>query len=214
MIDDAGDVWTWIGMDSETKLVISWLSGSREAGDALDFADDLRARIATPQVQVNTDGYGVYVYALDEAFGADAHHGQIVKMYGRPSEEERRRYSPSQCVSVRKVSASGHPDMEMVSTSYVERQNLTVRMSVRRFTRLTNAFSKKLRNHVYAQALYFVWYNFCRPHKTLRDATPAMAAGLEEYARDARWIVGLIDARAPAPKKRGPYKKRKAKISN
>lgn len=139
-------------------------------------------------------------------------YAQLVKIYGPAPEEDKRRYSPVECVDTRRKVVSGQPDMVHVSTSYVERSNLTMRMSMRRFTRLTNAFSKKLENHCYVQALYFTYYNFCRPHKSLGGATPAMAAGLAEYPYNTRWIVGQIKAREPVPAPRGPY--RKSKISN
>ena len=206
VIDRAGDVWTWTGIDSDTKLVISWLVGGRDASYALDFMDDLRARLAN-RVQLTTDGYGAYLEAVDGAFGGYVDYAQLVKIYGSPPEEEARRYSPARCLSSRKIAMVGNPDMAEINMSYVERHNLTMRMSMRRFTRLTNAFSKKAQHHIYAVALYTVWYNFCRPHKTLKGRTPAMAAGLAEYRQNIRWIVELIDERAPKPK-RGPYKKR------
>ena len=206
VIDVAGDVWTWTGIDSDTKLVVSWLVGGRDSSYALDFMDDLRGRLAN-RVQPSTDGYKVYLDAVEGAFGGNIDYAQLIKAYGQPSDEDRRRYSPAQCLSVRKREISGDPNMAEVNTSYVERHNLTMRMSMRRFTRLTNAFSKKVQNHIYALALYFVWYNFCRAHKSLGGETPAQAAGLADSPRDMRWVVDLIDARAPKPK-RGPYKKR------
>ena len=212
VVDSAGDVWTWTAIDSDTKLIVSWRVGSRDSGDALEFLDDLHKRVAD-RIQLSTDGYGAYVVAVEDAFGSDVDYAQIIKLYGRsPDEEAQRRYSPAQCLATRRVPIYGRPNMDELSTSYVERHNLTMRMSMRRFTRLTNAFSKKLQNHIHALALYFVWYNFVRVHKTLK-ATPAMAAGLAEYPRDMGWVVELIDARAPAPKKRGPYKKRAASPS-
>ena len=205
VIDAVGDIWTWTGIDRDTKLVVSWLVGGRDSDYALEFMDDLKDRLSN-RVQLSTDGHNAYVEAVEDAFGSDIDYAQLVKLYGAPSEEERRRYSPSRCIGMRKMPVSGQPNMDEASTSHVERHNLTMRMAMRRFTRLTNAFSKKLQNHVYALALYFVWYNFCRVHSTLKT-TPAMAAGLEEFPRDMRWIVGLVDERAPRPK-RGPYKKR------
>ena len=209
VIDTAGDVWTWTGIDRDTKLIVSWLVGGRDSGYALEFMDDLQSRLSY-RVQLTTDGHKAYLDAVDEAFGGQIDYAQLVKLYGQaPDDPQSRRYSPAQCVGTRKIPISGRPDMGAVSTSHVERHNLTMRMSMRRFTRLTNAFSKKVQNHCHALTLYFVWYNFCRKHKTLGE-TPAMAAGLADYQRDMRWIVELIDERAPAPK-RGPYKKR---ISN
>ena len=204
VIDGAGDVWTWTGIDSDTKLIVSWLVGGRDANCALDFMDDLRARLAN-RVQLSTDGYGAYLEAVEGAFGGYVDYAQLIKVYGNPPDEERRRYSPGQCLSTRKIPVSGTPDMAEVNTSYVERHNLTMRMSMRRFTRLTNAFSKKIQNHAYTVALYAVWYNFMREHKTL-GTTPAVAAGLAEYQLTMRQLVERIDARAPKPK-RGPYKK-------
>ena len=208
-IDSAGDVWTWTAIDSDTKLVLSWLVGGRDAEYGLEFMDDVRARLAN-RVQLSTDGHGAYLEAVDGAFGGAIDYAQLIKIYGNPSNEERRRYSPGQCISTRKVAVSGTPDMDAVNTSYVERHNLTMRMSMRRFTRLTNAFSKKRENHAYAVALYTVWYNFIRPHSSLKGQTPAQAAGLAETRLTMRQLVGLINERAPKPK-RGPYKKR---ISN
>ena len=209
VIDTAGDVWTWTGIDRDTKLIVSWLVGGRDSGYALEFMDDLQSRLSY-RVQLTTDGHKAYLDAVDEAFGGQIDYAQLVKLYGQaPDDPQGRRYSPAQCVGTRKIPISGRPDMGAVTTSHVERHNLTMRMSMRRFTRLTNAFSKKVQNHCHALALYFVWYNFCRKHKTLGE-TPAMAAGLADYQRDMRWIVELIDERALAPK-RGPYKQR---ISN
>ena len=210
VIDVAGDVWTWTGIDSDTKLIVSYLVGGRDAEYALAFMDDLRSRLAN-RVQLSTDGYKAYLGAVEGAFGGDVDYAQLVKLYGQAPEEERRRYSPAQCIGVRKIEVVGRPDMTELSTSYVERHNLTMRMSMRRYTRLTNAFSKKVENHCHAAALYTVWYNFCRPHKSLRGDTPAMAAGLAERPYGLGWIVGMIDDRAPEPGPRGPYK---SKVSN
>ena len=200
VIDTAGDVWTWTGLDRETKLIVSWLVGGRDSSYALEFMDDLQSRLSH-RVQLTTDGHKAYLDAVDEAFGGQVDYAQLVKLYGQaPDDPQGRRYSPAQCVGVRKIPVSGIPDMDAASTSHVERHNLTMRMSMRRFTRLTNAFSKKVQNHCHALALYFVWYNFCRKHKTL-GKTPAMAAGLADYQRDMRWIVEMIDERAP-PRRR------------
>ena len=210
VIDTAGDVWTWTGIDSDSKLIISWLvTLGRDSGYALEFMDDLRSRLAN-RVQLSTDGHRAYLGAVEGAFGGDVDYAQLVKLYGQPDESDRRRYSPSYCVGTRKVPVVGNPDMNELSTSYVERHNLTMRMSMRRFTRLTNAFSKKLENHYHAQSFYFTYYNWVRLHKSLGNQTPAQAAGLAECAFDMRWIVGLIDARAPKPK-RGPYKSKISK---
>ena len=208
VIDVAGDVWTWTGIDSDTKLIVSWLVGGRDAEYAIEFMDDLRGRLAN-RVQLSTDGYGAYLDAVDGAFGGNIDYAQLIKVYGQPSDEDRRRYSPAQCLSVRKREISGEPNMDEVSTSYVERHNLTMRMSMRRFTRLTNAFSKKVQNHIYSVALYTVWFNFVRPHSSLKGETPAQAAGLAAGRLTMRQLVGLINTRAPKAK-RGPYKKRAA----
>lgn len=206
VLDAAGDVWTWTGIDSDTKLVVAWLVGGRDAVYALEFMDDLRFRLAN-RVQLSTDGHRAYLEAVEGAFGGNVDYAQLIKIYGRPTEEERR-YSPPQCIGARRVSVVGNPDMEELSTSYVERHNLTMRMSMRRYTRLTNAFSKKFENHCHAVALYTVWYNFCRPHKSLGGDTPAMAAGLAERSYDLDWIVNLIEERTPPPGPRGPYRSR------
>ena len=209
VIDDAGDVWTWTGIDSDTKLIVSWLVGGRDSGYALDFMDDLQSRLAN-RVQLSTDGHRAYLEAVEDAFGTDVDYAMLIKLYGQPADaEERRRYSPGRCVGVRRVYVSGSPDMAEANTSYVERHNLTMRMSMRRFTRLTNAFSKKVENHAHALALYFVFYNFMRPHTSLNGKTPAQAAGLAKTALDLRWLVERMDSLAPKPK-RGPYKKRVA----
>ena len=206
--DGSGDTWTWTAIDADSKLVVSWLVGPRDAGSAFTFVSDLADRLAT-RVQLTSDGLRLYVDAVEDAFGADIDFAQLIKLYGATQETETR-YSPAQCQGTISKLITGHPDPKHVSTSYVERQNLTMRMSMRRFTRLTNAFSKKLLNHMHHVSLYFVHYNFCRVHKTLR-MSPAMAAGVTDTLRDAKWIVGLIDERAKKPGPRGPYKKR---ISN
>ena len=206
--EGAGDTWTWTAIDADSKLIVSWLVGPRDAGSAYTFVNDLADRLAT-RVQLTSDGLRLYVDAVEDAFGANVDYSQLIKLYGAPTETETR-YSPATCHGVIEKRITGNPDPKHVSTSYVERQNLTMRMSMRRFTRLTNAFSKKFMNHVHHVALYFVHYNFCRMHKTLR-MSPAMAAGVTDTLRDVEWIVGLIDARAEKPGPRGPYKKR---ISN
>lgn len=203
----AGDVWTWTALDADTKLIISYEIGDRSAETAYDFINDLRNRLAT-RVQLTTDGHGAYLEAIEEHFGGEVDYAQLVKLYGKSEGEKgpERKYSPAVCTGTKKKEVAGRPDPKHVSTSYVERQNLSMRMGMRRFTRLTNAFSKKLQNHLHMLSLYFVHYNFVRIHKSLK-VTPAMAAGVTDTLHDMKWIVGLIDARTPAPKKRGPYKK-------
>ncbi len=206
---EAGDVWTWTALEADHKMLVSWTVGDRSGGTAMELMDDLRERLAN-RVQLTTDGHKAYLEAVEGAFGGDVDYAQLIKLYGDAPDAEKR-YSPGECIGTRKRRVEGSPDPDHISTSYVERQNLTMRMSMRRFTRLTNAFSKKLENHVHMCALYAVHYNFVRIHKTLR-CTPAMAAGVSDTLRDMEWIVGLIDARAPKPGPRGPYRKRK--ISN
>ena len=204
-----GDVWTWTAIDADSKLIVSWLVGGRDSDYALGFMDDLASRLDT-RVQLTTDGHKAYLEAVEGAFGGDIDYAMLVKLYGAAPESVKGRYSPAECVGARKRSVEGDPDPKHISTSYTERHNLTMRMSMRRFTRLTNAFSKKIENHCHALALYFVWYNFVRIHKSLR-VTPAMAAGVTDTLRDMEWIVSLIDARISKPGRRGSYEKR---ISN
>ena len=205
----AGDVWTWTAIDADTKLIVSWFVGTRNVESGLAFMDDVRARLAN-RVQLTTDGHPVYPQAVEESFGENVDFAQLVKMYGAPSSsrEAARRYSPTECIGTRKHEVTGNPDPRHISTSYVERSNLSMRMGMRRFTRLTNAFSKRIENHCNALALYFVFYNFTRQHKTLR-MSPAMAAGIADRLWSVDDIVALIDAREGPPKKRGPYKPRK-----
>ncbi len=204
---EAGDVWTWTAIDADTKLICSYFVGDRSGQSAIAMMDDLRSRLAT-RVQLTTDGHKAYLEAVEGAFGGDVDYAQLVKLYG-PTITAPGRYSPAECVGARKVTVEGKPDKKHVSTSYVERQNLTMRMSMRRFTRLTNGFSKKLDNHIHALALYFAFYNFCRIHKTLK-VTPAMAARITDKLWSLEDIAERIDARQPEPAKRGPYKKRSA----
>lgn len=202
-----GDVWTWVALDADSKLAINWAVGNRDANTAETFIYDLADRLST-RIQLTTDGLRLYLEAVDGAFGADVDFAQLVKMYG-PGPEGEKRYSPAQCIGAQKRRLTGNPDTNHVSTSYVERQNLTMRMSMRRFTRLTNGFSKKVENLEHAISLHFMYYNFCRVHASLR-VTPAMEAGVSDHVWGLEEIIALIDA-AEQPKKRGPYKK---KISN
>ena len=207
----SGDVWTWTALDSDSKLIVSYVIGDRSTATALAFMDDLKARLAD-RVQLTSDGHNVYREAVETVFGREVDFAQLIKLYGKPEGEAatESRYSPGECTGTKKRRVVGNPDQTLISTSHVERHNLTMRMSMRRFTRLTNAFSKRIENHVHMLALYFVHYNFCRIHKTLRTS-PAMAAGITNKLRSIEWIVDLIDAREAKQLKRGPYKKR---ISN
>jgi len=207
----AGDTWTWTAIDSDSKLIVSYMVGGRDSGYAIEFMDDLRSRLSN-RVQLTTDGHKAYLEAVEGAFGGDVDYAQLIKMYGGAtgSKGHEKKYSPAECTGTKKVKISGEPEKALVSTSYVERQNLTMRMHMRRFTRLTNGFSKKVENHSYAVALHFMYYNFVRVHQTLK-VTPAMEAGLTSSLWDIKDIVALIDANEAAPKKRGPYKKRISK---
>ncbi len=188
-----GDVWTWVGIDADTKLVVSWFVGGRDADSACEFMNDVADRIDS-HIQLTTDGHKPYIKAVENAFdlgGVD--YAQLVKMYGvGEGSGNEKRYSPAECTGIRKNRIMGNPDKAHVSTSYVERQNLTMRMHMRRFTRLTNAFSKKIENHCYAIALHFVYYNFVKIHKTLRVA-PAMEAKLIDRLWEIEDIVKLAD---------------------
>jgi len=186
-----GDVWTWAGMDAETKLALSYSVGTRDSGCANEFISDLKDRLAN-RVQLTTDGYRVYLNAVEDAFGADVDYAMLVKIYGNTSDEETR-YSPAECIGCQKQIVSGSPDRKHISTSYVERQNLTMRMGMRRFTRLTNAFSKKIENLMAAVALHYMQYNFCRIHSTLR-VTPAMEAGIADHVWSLEELARLLDS--------------------
>lgn len=204
---EAGDVWTWTAIDPASKLIISYFVGERDTQAATAFMVDLRLRMKG-RTQISTDAHRPYIPAVDHAFGYRTDFAQLMKIYrelkGRKVEA---RYSPGECCGIKKHWVSGDPDMAKVCTSHVERQNLTMRMSMRRFTRLTNGFSKKFDNHVHALALYFAFYNFCRIHKSLK-ITPAMAAGVTDRLWSLEDIVAKIDEMAGPPKPRGPYKKR------
>ena len=189
-----GDVWTYVAIDADTKLVPCWLVGLRTARYANEFLSDLKRRLVN-RVQLTTDGHRKHLDAVDDVFGSDIDYAMLVKIYGHEPENEKR-YSPSECIGAEKRVIKGNPDKSKVSTSFVERQNLTMRMSMRRFTRLTNGFSKKIENHKYAVALYFMHYNFVRPHKTLAypyPRTPAMAAGLTDHIWTIEEIVKLVN---------------------
>lgn len=200
----AGDVWTWTAIDADSKLMVSYMVGDRSADAATEFMHDVAYRL-TNRVQLTTDGHGAYLRAVEGAFGMDVDYAQLVKIYGSSPESSKGRYSPAECIGAKQVPVMGSPDEAHISTSYVERANLSIRMGNRRFTRLTNAFSKKIDHHVFMLALYFTFYNFCRIHKTLR-VTPAMAAGIDSTVHDMDWIVGMIDAVAAKPVRPARYK--------
>ena len=207
--DGAGDAWTFSAIDAGSKLVVSYLVGNRDGMTAIDFMDDLRKRLED-RPQISTDGLGAYLEAVEGAFGGDVDYAQVIKEYGKDLAEEREhRYSPPVCTKIDKRRVEGNPDMKPANTSYVERSNLTVRMGNRRFTRLTNAFSKKIEKHSAMVSLFFYHYNFCRIHKTLQ-VTPAMEAGITDTLHDMHKLVALIDALAPAPKRPKKYRKRAA----
>lgn len=209
-----GDVWTWTGIDADTKLIISWYIGSRDADAAWVFMQDLSNRLVN-RVQLTTDGHSAYLDAVDGAFGTSIDYAMLIKQYGTAPEAEKR-YSPPVCLGTERKVIHGAPDPDHISTSHVERANLTMRMHMRRFTRLTNAFSKKFENHCHMVALYAVWYNFIRIHKTLR-ITPAMQAGVADRLYSFEDLTGIVDdwdrANNP-PKPRGPYKKKTPENSN
>ena len=210
----AGDLWTWTALDADTKLLISYLVGDRNAACANQFMQDVGERLAN-RVQLTTDGHRPYLEAVEGAFGAEADYAMLVKTYGE-APEPAGRYSPGICTGAKKERVEGWPDPKHVSTSYAERQNLNFRMGMRRFGRLTNAFSKKVEAHYHMVCLYTVWYNFVRIHKTLR-CSPAIAAGVSKTLWSMEDIVALIDTAAPAAKPRGPTRRRpgwRRKIQN
>ncbi|MDP4285083.1 MAG: IS1 family transposase [Bacteroidota bacterium] len=188
----AGDAWTWVGIDADTKLVVSWFVGNRDADSANIFMNDVATRLKN-RVQLTTDGLKAYLEAVTENFGSQIDFAQLIKLYGgSEGAGNEKKYSPAECTGAKKHAVSGNPDPKHISTSYVERQNLTMRMHMRRFTRLTNGFSKKIENHCYAIALHFVYYNFVKIHKTLR-VPPAMEAGLIKRLMSIEDIVRLAD---------------------
>ena len=187
----AGDVWTWTAIDADTKLIPSWFVGGRDSDAAMIFMEDLASRLAN-RVQLTSDGHKAYLEAVEGAFGSDIDYAMVVKMYG-PSGEGEKRYSPAECIGAVKHRVEGNPDPKHVSTSFAERSNLNIRMHTRRFTRLTNAFSKKVENHAHSVALFAMYYNFVRIHKTLRT-TPAMAAKVTERLWEIGDIVDVLEA--------------------
>jgi IS1 family transposase len=208
---EAGDVWTWVALDADTKLVPSYRIGPRDLATASEFMTDLAARLSR-RVQLTTDGHRAYLLAVPGAFGGEVDYAQLIKVYGSDANPKKpeRRYSPAVCLEAIPERVSGDPDPDHISTSYVERLNLTMRMSMRRYTRLTNAFSKKVENHAAAVSLHFMHYNFCRVHQTLKT-TPAVAAGVTDHVWKLHEIIALLEnAEQAVPMKRGPYKKRPA----
>ena len=187
----AGSVWTWTALDADTKLIVSYTLGDRGAATALSFMRDVAGRIAN-RIQLTTDGHRIYADAVENAFGADIDYAMLVKIYGASSENPESRYSPATCIGCRTGVLAGNPDPDHISTSFVERSNLSMRMGMRRFTRLTNAFSKKMENHGHMVALYFMHYNFCRVHKTLR-VTPAMEAGIADHVWSIEELLNLLE---------------------
>ena len=184
-----GDVWTWVAIDADTKLIPTWTVGKRDAGTAFALIEDLAGRLKN-RVQLTTDGLRVYLDAVESAFGSEIDYSMLIKMYGHDSGEDRG-YSPAECIGTRVVPIIGKPKLQHISTSFVERQNLTMRMGMRRFTRLTNAFSKKVDNLRHSVAIHFMHYNFCRVHQTLR-VTPAMEAGVADHIWTLEEVVGLL----------------------
>ena len=207
----AGDVWTWTAIDSDSKLIISYLLGGRDADYATAFMQDVKDRLYGTTVQLTTDGHRAYLEAVGKTFKWNVNYAQLVKSYGAAPDRGNGRYSPADCTGIKKVTVTGAPDLDKVSTSFVERLNLTMRVHMRRFTRLTNGFGKKLANQSHAVALHFMYYNFAKIHKSLR-VTPAMEAGISDHVWSLKEIAMLIPE--PVAKKRGNYKPRKNDNSN
>jgi IS1 family transposase len=203
--EDAGDVWTWTAIDADSKLIVSYLVGDRSGQAAIEMMDDVRVRLAN-RVQISTDGHRAYLEAVEGAFGGDVDYAQVIKLFG-PTPSPAGRYSPAECTGIKKVRVEGNPDEKHVSTSFVEAHNKTMRMHMRRFTRLTNGHSKKVANHAHMVALYTLFYNFIRTHSKLK-MTPAMQAGIASTFMTFDDVIARIDAANPVPAKRGPYKKR------
>jgi len=206
-----GDVWTWVALDADTKLVPTFRIGNRDLEEAISFMQDVAGRLRN-RVQLTTDGHRPYITAVEKAFKGDVDYAQLIKIYGRTGDDKKpnRRYSPAICLGADHHTVTGKPDAAHISTSHVERQNLTMRMSMRRFTRLTNAFSKKLENLTAAVSLHFAYYNFCRVHSTL-GTTPAQAAVLTDHAWSLSELIGLLEAAEATPITRGPYKTTRVK---
>jgi IS1 family transposase len=205
-VQGAGDTWTWTAIEVDTKLLITWLVGGRDSEYAVALMDDLRDRLAN-RVQLTSDGHKAYLEAVEGAFGGDVDYAQLAKIYGATPEGAQVRYSPAECIGAEKRRVEGSPDPKHISSSYAERQNLTMRMQMRRFTRLTNAFSKKFENHMHMVALYTVWYNYVKQHKSLKGLSPAMAADLGDTLWSVTDMAEMIDASLPKPGPRGRYRR-------
>ncbi|MER9856902.1 MULTISPECIES: IS1 family transposase [unclassified Mesorhizobium] len=205
--EGAGDIWTWTAIDADTKLIMSWLVGGRDSEYAMGFMNDLLRRLAN-RVQLTSDGHSAYLEVVEGAFGGDIDYAMLIKLYGASPDSAKGRCSPAECTGIKKNRIEGSPDLAHLSISFAERQNLTMRMHMRRFTRLTNGFSKKVEAHANAVALHFMYYNFVRIHASLR-VTPAMAAGVTDKLWEIADIVTLLEAKeVEKPTVRGPYKKR------
>lgn len=189
--DGIGDTWTWIALCADTKLVPSFHVGKRDSVHAYWFINDLKSRLAG-RIQLTSDGFAPYLQVVEDAFGTDIDYSMLIKLYGKQVQHTEVRYSPPPCIGTRKKRIIGKPDRKLVSTSFIERQNLTLRMSNRRYTRLTNGYSKKIENHCHMLAIHFMNYNFARIHQTLR-VTPAMAAGITDHVWSLEEIIGLIN---------------------
>jgi IS1 family transposase len=204
-VDGAGDTWTWTAIEADTKLLITWLVGGRNIEYAVPFLADLKERLIG-NYQLTSDGLQIYLGAVEQVFGDDIDYAMLVKIYGNPQTGAQTRYSPAPCLGAKKMPIKGRPDPKHISTSFAERQNLTMRMHMRRFTRLTNAFSKKFENHMHMVAIYTVWYNYVKQHKSLQGLSPAMAAGISDTLWSVTDMAEMIDATLPKPGPRGPYK--------
>jgi IS1 family transposase len=205
--DGAGDTWTWTAIDADSKMIFSYFIGGRDGECAMWFVDDLRSRLAN-RVQLTSDGHKAYLEAVEGAFGGDVDYATLHKVYGSSPESMKGKYSPAECIGTEKRRIEGEPDLKHVSTSYVERSNLTMRMHMRRFTRLTNSFSKKVENHAYAVVLHMMYYNFVKLHSKLR-MSPAMAAGVSTKLWEIGDIVELVEIEeAKVDRSRGTYKKK------
>ncbi|HTR46089.1 MAG TPA: IS1 family transposase [Verrucomicrobiae bacterium] len=192
-VPGAGDVWLWVAIDAETKLVPCWRLGDRDSATASEFVHDLAARLSN-RVQLTSDGHRVYLDAVESAFGSEIDYAMLVKMYGTDREDTESRYSPAECIGCKEIRIIGRPDPKHISTSYVERQNWSVRTAMRRYTRLSNGFSRKIENHAAAVAVNYFAYNFIKIHRTLR-VSPAMAAGVTDHLWDASELVNLLEAK-------------------